>query len=180
MKIQKKFVFAAILLALFSIPIMVAADIFIIQTELSGLEEVPPISTGGGGQFEASLNTETLTLDYQLTYNDLSGPPDAAHIHFGQPGVNGGVIAFLCGGGTAPACPPAGTVSGSITADDIVGPEAQGIAPGEFLDAIRAALRNAAYVNVHTPNYPEGEIRGQIASDLDTTTQPPAEESPEQ
>lgn len=32
-----------------------------------------------------------------------------AHIHVGRPGTNGGVAAFLCGGGDKPACPLSGT-----------------------------------------------------------------------
>jgi hypothetical protein len=30
-----------------------------------------------------------------------------AHIHVGQPDVNGGVTVFFCGGGGRPACAPA-------------------------------------------------------------------------
>ena len=86
----------------------------------------------------------------------------AAHIHFGQRGVNGGVSAFLCGGSGTP-CPASGTVEGTITAANVVGPAAQGIAPGEFAELLRAMGLGVTYVNVHTtPTYPGGEIRGQI------------------
>ena len=85
-----------------------------------------------------------------------------AHIHFGKPATNGGVIAFLCGGGGKPACPASGEVSGVIMPDDVVGPEAQGIAPGEFHELVRAIKRNATYVNVHTETYPTGELRGNV------------------
>ena len=42
-------------------------------------------------------------IDYELTYSNLSSTASAAHIHFAQPGVNGGIVAFLCGGGGKPA-----------------------------------------------------------------------------
>jgi hypothetical protein len=70
---------------------------------------------------------------------------------------------FLCGGGGKPACPngPA-TVTGTVNASDIIGPAGQGVAAGEFEEAIRAMRTGAAYANVHTMVYPSGEIRGQI------------------
>jgi len=79
---------------------------------------------------------------FTLEYADLTGPPAAAHIHIGQPGVNGGVSVFFCGGGGKPACPASnsGTVTGSISAADVVGPLAQGFVVGDITPVI-AALR---------------------------------------
>lgn len=62
-----------------------------------------------------------------------------------------------------PACPiTAGTVSGVIQAGDVVGPNAQGIAPGELAELVAAIHAGAAYANMHTNKVPSGEIRGQI------------------
>jgi hypothetical protein len=134
--------------------------------ELTGYEEVPPVSTTGHGWFAASVRGGSIV--YRLHYADLSSPAMQAHIHFGQKAVNGGVSAFLCSNlpgapaGT-PACPPApATVSGTITADDVVGPGAQGIAPGELDELIAAIQAGVAYANVHTDLFPAGEIRGQV------------------
>lgn len=88
-----------------------------------------------------------------------------AHIHSGQKGVGAAVVAFLCGGGGKPACPQAGTVTGTIVATDVIGPAAQGIKPGELDEFIRAIRRGVTYVNVHSTLFPTGEIRGQIDSD---------------
>jgi hypothetical protein len=49
-----------------------------------------------------------------------------------------------------------------VTASDVIGPSGQGVAPGEFEEAIDAMRDGAAYANVHTMVYPSGEIRGQI------------------
>jgi hypothetical protein len=86
-----------------------------------------------------------------------------AHIHVGQRGVAGGVSIFFCGGGGRPACPPGGgTVTGTATAADVVGPVAQGVGPGQLDRVIHAIRAGATYVNVHTSGHPAGEIRGQV------------------
>jgi CHRD domain len=53
----------------------------------------------------------------------------------------------------------------TFTAADVVSvgtAGAQGIAPGELAEVLRAIRANAAYVNVHTVGFPSGEIRGQF------------------
>ena len=142
------------------------------KADLLGYEEVPAISTVANGEFRARIGAGPV-IDYTLTYSDIQNA-FAAHIHFGQKSVNGGVSAFLCGGGDKPPCPPTGgTVSGTIDAADIDGPTSQGIAPGEIQELIDAMRAGVTYANVHTndnvapPNtgpgdFPGGEIRGQI------------------
>jgi hypothetical protein len=127
---------------------------------MSSYQEVPSVSTSGNGRFEAKIKGST--IEYKLTYSGLSGPGVAAHIHFGQIGVNGGIAAFLCGGGSKPACPASGTVTGKIVASDVLGPSSQGIAAGEIGELIAAMRAGFTYANVHTANFPNGELRGQI------------------
>lgn len=134
-----------------------------VKAGLNGYQEVPAVSTTGSGRFRAAVDSDS--IDFTLTYGNLEGTAAAAHIHFGQTSVNGGVIAFLCGGGTKPACPASGTVTGTIVATDITPDgtaQAQGIAPGEFAEVLRALRAGALYVNVHTSKFGSGEIRGQI------------------
>jgi len=134
------------------------------RASLDGYHETPlSISTNGTGSFRATLNPTGDELTYELQYSGLEGGPLLfAHVHIGQTGTTGGVMFFLCGGGK-PACPngPA-TVTGTVNASDIIGPAGQGVAAGEFEEAIRAMRTGAAYANVHTMVYPSGEIRGQI------------------
>jgi hypothetical protein len=53
-------------------------------------------------------------------------------------------------------------VSGSVTAANVIGPNAQGITPGSDFDKVRNLREGAAYVNIHTMRSPAGEIRGQV------------------
>ena len=147
------------------------------EANLNGYQELPTLSTAGNGTLEARLNNDGTELSYTLSYVgpfNASGTPSnvtQSHIHLGGPAFSGGVSAFLCtnlGNGPAAAPPPAcptqsGTVSGVITQASIVGPNGQGIAPGEFAELIRAVRAGAAYANIHTAAFPAGEIRGQIS-----------------
>jgi hypothetical protein len=140
-----------------------------VKATLSGFQETPStLSTPGTGTFTATIDDNAQSIDYKLSYEGLEAPAIAAHIHLGARGTTGGVSAFLCSGGNKPACPPAGgTVTGTITATDIVGPAAQGIAPGQFAKVIRAIRNGAVYANVHSTLRPGGEIRGQLRADED-------------
>ena len=136
------------------------------KAKLTGFQETPAISTTGSGTFKARLSEDGTSLSFTLTYSGLETNALFAHIHLGQKGVAGGVSAFLCGGGGKPDCPArSGTVTGTITASDVIGPTGQGIAAGEFAELIRAMRAGVTYANVHSTMFPAGEIRGQIKDD---------------
>jgi hypothetical protein len=134
---------------------------------LSGYQEVPALSTSASGTFKAHLKNGVVR--WRLSYRDFESAVQQAHVHFGQPAVNGGVSAFLCSNlAGAPAgvqrCPAApATITGTIEADDVVGPSDQGIAPGELDELLVAMQAGVTYANVHSDTFPNGEIRGQIA-----------------
>ena len=138
-----------------------------VDTTLIGYLEVPAVSTEARGRFEARIDDDSLT--YRLSYSDLEGSVTQAHIHFGQRSVNGGISIWLCSNlaspptpaGT-PSCPAEGSVSRTVGPSDVVGPSAQGIAPGEFDELVAAVRVGRAYANVHSSLFPGGEIRGQI------------------
>ena len=148
---------------------VLAADSF--GARLRGVEETPvPISTAGQGFFFATLNAAETQLDYTLVYFGLGSAAAQSHIHFGQPGVSGGIVLFLCTNLTPPAAvptPPAcpnnpgiNTVNGSLTASNVISVSGQGIGAGAFADIVDAMKGIVTYVNVHTTNFPGGEIRG--------------------
>jgi CHRD domain len=148
-----------------------------ISEKLTGYEEVPAISTDGSGKFQARIARFGDEIRYRLSYRDLEGAVQQAHIHLGQEGVNGGISVFLCsnlGNGPAgtQACPPSpATVSGEIGPEDVIGPgptatsPGQGIEVGAFDELVDAIDAGVTYANVHTMKWPGGEIRAQLDGD---------------
>ncbi len=143
---------------------------------LSGFNEVGGLGAGetgailseGTGRLKLSLNRAAQTVKFQLTFSGLGSPVTQSHIHFGKVHVAGGVMVFFCSNLTpAPAgvepCPAdGGTVSGVITAGNVLAVPGQNITAGDF-DALTDALESeTAYANVHTMKFPAGEIRGEI------------------
>ncbi len=143
-------------------------DIKSLRARLRGFEEPPPISTEARGQFKAKVSEDESSIEYELSYEDLEGTVTQAHIHVGQPLVNGGISVWLCGTTTnpgpagTPTCPSSGTVTGTITAANVIGPAGQGVAAGEFEELLRAIRAGVTYANVHSSMFGGGEIRGQI------------------
>ena len=138
---------------------------------LTGYEESPSVSTTGTGEFTATIAPDGDTILYTETYSGLQGTVTQSHIHVGQLGVNGSIVIFLCQTGTnpdptglAPPCPQRGTVSGAITAANVItgATATQQLPAGDLAGVIAAIRAGAAYANVHTTVSPGGEIRGQI------------------
>jgi hypothetical protein len=140
-------------------------------THLSGVQEVPAVFSDGHGFALVTLNDAQDALTFSLVYFETGSEVTQAHIHFGQPGVNGGIMVFFCtnlGNGPAgtSACPNGPgfqSVSGVLTAASVgAGAAAQGVGTGNFAGLIEAIESGRAYVNVHTTVFPAGEIRGQL------------------
>jgi hypothetical protein len=167
---MKKVVLTSSLLLVAGVAVLVASTAFAHgdngkggKARLNGWQEVPSISTTGHGSFRVKVESDG--LHYTLRYEDLDADASAAHIHFADVDVNGGIIAFLCGGGDKPACPArAGEVTGVIDAADVIGPAGQGIEAGSLTEAIRALRKGFVYANVHSSKFPGGEIRGQVGN----------------
>src|SRR5580765_3687636 len=165
---------AAFMLLLLSVP--ARAQEF--SAKFSGFQEVGGLGAGetgailstGKATLKLTLDKNAQTLTYTLTYSGLTNVLQS-HIHFGKKHVAGGIMVFFCsnlGNGPAgtPTCPDdtSGevTVTGTITAAGVVGPTAQNILPGDFAGVVAALASNTAYGNIHTKQFPAGEIRGQV------------------
>jgi len=130
--------------------------------------ETGAILTNGSGSLTLDVDNNKAT--YKLTFSGLSSNVTQAHLHFGKVHVAGGIYAFLCtnlappaGVPTPPPCPASGgTVTGTLTAANILAVPGQNITKGDFGALLAGVGSNTTYGNVHTVNFPAGEIRGQV------------------
>jgi hypothetical protein len=126
-------------------------------TALSGDEEVPPRDTKAHGVAIFHLADDGQSMEYKLIASNIDNVV-AGHIHTGTFGLNGPVVVTLV---TASACITLNNgirCEGTFDAGDFSGP-----LTGQPFSALLALMeQERAYVNVHTIQYPGGEIRGQI------------------
>ncbi|MGP4082940.1 CHRD domain-containing protein [Pseudalkalibacillus sp. R45] len=131
---------------------------------LDGENEVPPVNTDAFGNAKFVANRRLEQITFVLKVEDIENLVQA-HIHFGAPGQNGPVLAFLFGADLATLeeqdgiSTDKGIVTGIITNEDI---ESNDVGVGDVNDLIRFMCDGRTYVNVHTEQNPAGEIRGQI------------------
>jgi hypothetical protein len=137
-----------------TLPALAQLDQQTFTTQMSGGEEVPPVTTSATGTAEFNLSPDGIS--YQLSLSDISDVT-AAHIHSGNVGENGPVIVTLYSSDTAANQTDGVFAQGTITAEDLEG-SMQG---KEISDLISEMSNGVTYVNVHTQAYPDGEIRGQ-------------------
>lgn len=125
--------------------------------KLRGRNEVPPVETDARGQAFFKLSRDELSLKFKLELFEVENVV-VAHLHLGAKGTNGPVVAFLFGPITNPVSIECATFTGMITQEDLVGPLA-----GQTLDAlVNEIIAGNIYINVHTVQHPNGEIRGQL------------------
>ena len=118
---------------------------------LSGQEEVPPTNSQATGMAEVTVSGEN--AEYSVNASNMQGVT-AGHIHSGGQGENGPIVVTLFKNDS-----PTNEVSetGSITADKLEGP----MAGKQLTDLVTAMNNGDTYVNIHTEQNPNGEIRGQ-------------------
>jgi CHRD domain len=113
-------------------------------TTLTGAAEVPgPGDDDGRGKAFIRLSPAQQKVCFYLTARNITLPAVAAHIHIGASTTSGPVVVGL-------GAPNASGVSfGCVSAS------------ADLIAAIRANPSNY-YVNVHTTDFPNGAIRGQL------------------
>jgi CHRD domain len=122
--------------------------------KLSGKEEVPPNESPSTGLAWVKITDDK--IGYEVNVTDMD-KVNAAHIHLAEAGKNGPIVLTLFKGG--PTEQANGTVGeANVTASNLEGPmKGKGVT-----DLVTAMKNGTTYVNVHTTDFPDGEIRGQL------------------
>ena len=120
---------------------------------LSSSNVVPAVASpmSGTGSFAQQL----LTLAYTITLTGETTNPTAAHLHIGAAGTTGPVLAILFNNaaGIAP-------VNGMLVSANVA---QSGMTPPIGMDSLRTLIAaGLIYVDVHSKQFPDGEIRGQL------------------
>jgi len=126
-----------------------------INAKLSGDQEVPPVKTSASGI--AWFNITHDDVDFELNVTNLEGAT-MAHIHSGKQGEIGPPIVQLYKSDSPTILINGILATGTITANAFEGP----FAGKQLTDFITTMQNGETYVNVHTQQNPDGEIRGQI------------------
>jgi hypothetical protein len=138
--------------------------------DLSGDAEVPPVTTDGTGSATVSISDDESSIEFEVTFDDLSGPAVMAHIHWGAADEAGPVLIWLTEVGVTDG-DYASPLSGTATEAEFSPVEG---GPQTFAEALQAIRDGHTYVNVHTMANMAGEVRGQLmASDHDHDGEPP-------
>ena len=126
------------------------------RAELSGLNEVPTITTSAGGTLTLTMAADGSSVHYQLKVSEISDLT-VARLHEGGAGATGTTVLTVYGGPTKTGAFSGVVAQGSFTAAQFVGP-LEGKTVADFVALVKSGQM---YLNVGTSGHPNGEMRGQ-------------------
>lgn len=148
---------------------MAKADQLVFTTTMTGAQEVPPSASPGIGSALVTIDTITNLMTVNVSFAGLVSPTTIAHIHCCA--APGGIAIPAT---TVPSFPgfPVGVTTGTylqtfdLTLASTYNP-AFIAANGGTVAGAQAAfttglINGLAYFNIHTTQFPGGEIRGQL------------------
>ena len=146
---QKTSIFSLLLLGCFLLASPVLGQPGVVF-DLSGENEVPLVDTVAMGSCEGNLNyNET---EYRISCENDAIGVTGAHIHNAPSGENGPIIFFF----------DAGTTFNAVVNESTLDESGNPSVPRTMSEFVSQLQSGELYVNVHTPDNPGGEIRGQI------------------
>jgi hypothetical protein len=132
---------------------------------LTGQNEVPPINTTATGNFEMELSADGKISNYVLNVANIN-KVTLAHIHEGEKGVNGPIIATLYKSANTNVTNNETIITkGTLSQGKIYSKLFEGPFAGKYISDLMSLISDGkAYVNVHTKQDRQGEIRGQLSN----------------
>lgn len=148
-----------ITMAIFNHTVVAQTEDQKLTTELSGVNEVPPTNSSATGLAEFDI-MGTDSIRYHVNASNIQDVT-AGHLHGGLEGENGPIIVQLFSYDT-----PMNQVSesGIITEGNSSFQGATTTSEQQLKDFMDSMRTGQIYVNIHTEQNPDGEIRGQITT----------------
>ena len=158
-----------VLIACLMFSAVAKADQIVLTTTLTGAQEVPPTGSPGIGSALVTLDTVTNLLTVNVSFAGLGSPTIASHIHCCTPPGANAIVAT-----TVPTFPgfPLGVTTGTylmtfdLTLASTYNPAFitahGGTVAGAQAAFIAGLTSGQTYLNIHTSQFPGGEIRGQL------------------
>ncbi|RPH38024.1 MAG: CHRD domain-containing protein [Planctomycetota bacterium] len=122
--------------------------------KLSGRQEVPPVLSSATGSATLVVDETQTSIQVTVTFSGFTGTLTAAHIHVGLIGEDGPIIFPLVSGSFS------SPLEVTLTESAFTPQPTAGIT--SFSQAISAIQEGRTYVNLHTAEFEDGEIRGQV------------------
>lgn len=120
------------------------AEVVKLAAQLTGADEIPPVTSTASGTFEGLYDTKSKRLSWTISYSGLSGPMTRVDLHGPADLGSHGSIRLRIPSGASPMKGAAVLIKPSQRSFD------------------EELMKGLFYVNVHTKAHPDGEIRGQI------------------
>lgn len=119
-------------------------------------------TTSGTGFAWVDVNSSMTQISYTLSFQGLTSDATMSHIHYGAAGTNGPILLWFFPSTLMPTpTATSGSYSGMWTESDLM-KQSTDPAITTFATLIGDLEAGNTYVNIHSTNYPMGELRGQL------------------
>jgi CHRD domain-containing protein len=168
---MKRVLLAAVLLVVGMLPVAATASAedsgkatrFVAHLTAAQEVQTPAVVSNARGTGVFTITDNDTKIHFRLSGRNFDPTHRIlqAHIHLAPKGVNGSIVLFLFPLNAAGVNPEGFSVSGTLTAADVV-PAPAGSPTPTFAEIVAAMRAGNTYANIHTLQFKAGEIRGQI------------------
>lgn len=160
---QRQITMIIIGLVVISLVLSAVSDTFLVyaqvetkyKAKLIGDSVVPPVNMTAAGRAVIFVGNDWLW--WKLNVTGITDPT-MAHMHMGVKGENGGIFVHLLRSAHFENTTDRMIISGNISTSDL-----QGSMQGKTFDDLQSLIKSlGAYIDLHTKDHPDGELRGTI------------------